>query len=159
MTDKLRHGPLWTTIFAIISLIWIYPIALVFINSFKKRVYISKDVFSLPTGDTFVGLENYERGIEKTDILPSFGWTIILTLGSVALILLCCSMCAWWIVRVNNWVAKLIYLAFIASVVVPFQMVMFPLSKLTDTWRVLVIVATPDLPQGGSGDQKPPKRR
>lgn len=107
MTDKLRHGPLWTTIFAIISLIWIYPIALVFINSFKKRVYISKDVFSLPTGDTFVGLENYERGIEKTDILPSFGWTIILTLGSVALILLCCSMCAWWIVRVNNWVAKL----------------------------------------------------
>lgn len=48
MTDKLRHGPLWTTIFAIISLIWIYPIALVFINSFKKRVYISKDVFSLP---------------------------------------------------------------------------------------------------------------
>lgn len=126
MTDKLRHGPLWTTIFAIISLIWIYPIALVFINSFKKRVYISKDVFSLPTGDTFVGLENYERGMEKTDILPSFGWTIILTLGSVALILLCCSMCAWWIVRVNNWVAKLIYLAFIASVVVPFQMVMFP---------------------------------
>lgn len=107
MTDKLRHGPLWTTIFAIISLIWIYPIALVFINSFKKRVYISKDVFSLPTGDTFVGLENYERGIEKTNILPSFGWTIILTLGSVALILLCCSMCAWWIVRVNNWVAKL----------------------------------------------------
>lgn len=65
MTDKLRHGPLWTTIFAIISLIWIYPIALVFINSFKKRVYISKDVFSLPTGDTFVGLENYERGIER----------------------------------------------------------------------------------------------
>ena len=133
MTDKLRHGPLWTTIFAIISLIWIYPIALVFINSFKKRVYISKDVFSLPTGDTFVGLENYERGIEKTNILPSFGWTIILTLGSVALILLCCSMCAWWIVRVNNWVAKLMYLAFIASMVVPFQMVMFPLSKLTDT--------------------------
>lgn len=133
MTDKLRHGPLWTTIFAIISLIWIYPIALVFINSFKKRVYISKDVFSLPTGDTFVGLENYERGIEKTNILPSFGWTIILTLGSVALILLCCSMCAWWIVRVDNWVAKLMYLAFIASMVVPFQMVMFPLSKLTDT--------------------------
>ena len=56
MTDKLRHGPLWTTIFAIISLIWIYPIALVFINSFKKRVYISKDVFSLPTGDTGLGL-------------------------------------------------------------------------------------------------------
>lgn len=102
-------------------------------HSFKKRVYISKDVFSLPTGDTFVGLENYERGIEKTNILPSFGWTIILTLGSVALILLCCSMCAWWIVRVNNWVAKLMYLAFIASMVVPFQMVMFPLSKLTDT--------------------------
>lgn len=145
MTDKLRHGPLWTTIFAIISLIWIYPIALVFINSFKKRVYISKDVFSLPTGDTFVGLENYERGIEKTNILPSFGWTIILTLGSVALILLCCSMCAWWIVRVNNWVAKLMYLAFIASMVVPFQMVMFTLPKTADTlhlntpWTIPII--------------------
>lgn len=134
MTDKLRHGPLWTTIFAIISLIWIYPIALVFINSFKKRVYISKDVFSLPTGDTFVGLENYERGIEKTNILPSFGWTIILTLGSVALILLCCSMCAWWIVRVNNWVAKLMYLAFIASMVVPSRWSCSPSASSPTHW-------------------------
>ena len=145
MTDKLRHGPLWTTIFAIISLIWIYPIALVFINSFKKRVYISKDVFSLPTGDTFVGLENYERGIEKTDILPSFGWTIILTLGSVALILLCCSMTGWYLTRVNNKLSKFMNLLIVFSMVVPFQMVMFTLSKTADQlnlntpWNICII--------------------
>lgn len=132
MTDKLKHGWLWTAIFAVVSLAWIYPIILVAINSFKKRAYISKDVFSIPAGKSFVGLENYERGIEKTDMLSSFGWTIVITTGSVALILLCCSMCAWWIVRVNNWIAKAMYLMFIFSIVVPFQMVMFPLSKITD---------------------------
>lgn len=132
MTDKLRHAPLWTGLFAIISLIWIYPIALVFINSFKERAYISRNVFSLPAGKSFAGVDNYVRGIEKTDIIPSFGWTIVITLGSVGLILLCCSMCAWWIVRVGNRFAKIMYYAFIASMAVPFQMVMFPLSKITD---------------------------
>lgn len=132
MNGKVKHGFLWTAFFSVVSLIWIYPIILVLINSFKKRAYISRNVFSLPDSKTFVGLENYERGIEKTDMLASFGWTLFITLGAVALILVCCSMCAWWIVRVNNWVAKTIYMLFIFSMVVPFQMVMFPLSKLSD---------------------------
>ena len=131
--EKVKRGALWSVLFAVVSLAWIFPIVLVIINSFKQKAYISRNAFSLPTGKAFVGLENYTRGLDTTNFFASFGWTLLITVGSVALILVCTSMCAWWIVRVNNWVAKLMYLAFIASMAVPFQMVMFPLSKLTDT--------------------------
>ena len=106
---------------------------LVVINSFKSKAYISSDTFSIPTGDMFVGLENYARGIDRTDLIASFGWTVVVAVGSVALILLCTSMCAWWIVRVNNVFAKAIYLLFLFNMIVPFQMVMFPLSKIADS--------------------------
>ena len=105
---------------------------LVVINSFKKKAYISTETFSLPNAESYAGLENYRRGIERTNLLVSFGWTIILTVGSVLLVLLCTSMCAWWIVRVNNKFAKLIYVLFLFNMIVPFQMIMFPLSKITD---------------------------
>lgn len=130
--NKLRHGRLWTLFFALVSLLWIYPLVLVVINSFKKKAYISTETFSLPTGESYAGLENYRRGIERTNLVVSFGWTIILTVGSVLLVLLCTSMCAWWIVRVNNRFAKLIYVLFLFNMIVPFQMIMFPLSKITD---------------------------
>lgn len=132
MNRTVRHGNLWTAIFAVVSLAWIFPIILVVINSFKSKAYISSETFSLPTGKMFVGLENYARGIERTDLISSFGWTVVVTVGSVALILLCTSMCAWWIVRVNNAFAKTIYLLFLFNMIVPFQMVMFPLSKIAD---------------------------
>lgn len=111
---------------------WIYPIVLVFINSFKKKVYISKNAFSLPNKESFAGWENYTTGIERTNLIGSFGWTVFITVGAVALILLCCSMCAWWIVRVDNWAARLLYTLFLFNMIVPFQMVMFTLSKLAD---------------------------
>ncbi|MBW3082551.1 carbohydrate ABC transporter permease [Bifidobacterium phasiani] len=133
MRSKLRHPAVWTAVFALVSLAWIFPIILVVINSFKSKAYISSETFSLPTGDMFVGLENYARGIDRTDLIASFGWTVVVTVGSVALILLCTSMCAWWIVRVNNTFAKTIYLLFLFNMIVPFQMVMFPLSKIADT--------------------------
>lgn len=130
--EYMKHGWLWTVIFSIVSLAWVYPIFLVIINSFKQKVYISAETFSLPNKTSWVGLDNYTSGIEKTDFLASFGWTLVVTIGSVALILLCCSMCAWWIVRVDNWVAKALYLLFLFNMIVPFQMVMYPLSKLSD---------------------------
>ena len=132
MSDKVKHSKLWTLFFTLVSLLWIFPIILVVANSFKNKAYISRDAFSIPTGKTFVGLENYRRGVERTNLFASFGWTVVVTVGSVLLILLCTSMCAWWIVRVNNRFAKFLYVLFLFNMVVPFQMVMFTLSKMAD---------------------------
>ncbi|NEG90348.1 carbohydrate ABC transporter permease [Bifidobacterium aerophilum] len=132
MSEKVKYPALWTTLFTIISLAWVFPIALVVINSFKQKAYISRNAFSIPTGKAFVGLENYTRGIKRTNLIESFGWTVVVTVGAVGLILLCTSMCAWWIVRVNNRTAKSLYLLFLFNMIVPFQMVMFTLSKIAD---------------------------
>lgn len=132
MSDKVKHPVFWTVFLSIVSLAWVYPIVLVLINSFKQKAYISRNAFSLPTGKAFVGLENYIRGIERTNLISSFGWTVVVTVGAVLLIIVCTSMCAWWIVRTNNWVARLLYTLFLFNMIVPFQMVMFTLSKLAD---------------------------
>ena len=132
MSEKVKHPVLWATLFTIISLAWVFPIVLVVINSFKQKAYISRNAFSIPTGKAFVGLQNYTRGITRTNLIESFGWTVVVTVGAVLLILLCTSMCAWWIVRVNNRTAKSLYLLFLFNMIVPFQMVMFTLSKIAD---------------------------
>lgn len=136
--NETRHPKLWTVFFSILSLLWIYPLVLVLINSFKKKIYISANPFSFPSGsasnpkDTAAGLQNYTTGIQRTDFFNSFLWSVVITVGAVALILICCSMCAWWIVRVNNWAARLLYTLFLFNMIVPFQMVMFTLSNITD---------------------------
>lgn len=136
--NETRHPKLWTVFFSILSLLWIYPLVLVLINSFKKKIYISANPFSFPSGsasnpkDTAAGLRNYATGIQRTDFFSSFLWSVVITVGAVALILICCSMCAWWIVRVNNWAARLLYTLFLFNMIVPFQMVMFTLSNITD---------------------------
>lgn len=131
--NQVKHSTFWTVFFTILSLAWIYPIFLVFYNSFKDKVYISSPhTFEPPTSKSWVGIENYTRGIERTNLIASFGWTVFVTVGAVALILVCTSMCAWWIVRVNNRFAKLIYTLFLFNMIVPFQMVMYPLSKLAN---------------------------
>ena len=132
MSEKVKHPVLWATLFTIISLAWVFPIVLVVINSFKQKAYISRNAFSIPTGKAFVGLQNYTRGIKRTNLIESFGWTVVVTVGAALLILLCTSMCAWWIVRVNNRTAKSLYLLFLLNMIVPFQMVMFTLSKIAD---------------------------
>ncbi len=129
---ELARPKAWTIAFAILSLIYVYPIVLVVINSFKGEVYISDNPFALPNAETFSGIDNYVRGIEKSNFLPAFGWSLVITLGATALILLCTSMTAWWIVRVNNRYAKLLLAAFMLNLIVPFQMVMFTLSWVTD---------------------------
>ena len=142
---KAKHGWILTVIFAIISLLYIYPIVLVFINSFKRKAYISKEPFSLPTDKMFVGLENYIRGIEQTDLIKAFGWSVFITVFSVAAIILFCSMCAWYISRVNTKVTKTIYILCLFAMVVPFQMEMYTLSKISNMlhmgnpWGIIVI--------------------
>ena len=142
---KAKHGWILTVIFAIISLLYIYPIVLVFINSFKKKAYISKEPFPLPTDKMFVGLENYIRGIEQTDLIKAFGWSVFITVFSVAAIILFCSMCAWYISRVNTKVTKTIYILCLFAMVVPFQMEMYTLSKISNMlhmgnpWGIIVI--------------------
>lgn len=142
---KAKHGWVLTTIFTIISLLYVYPIILVFINSFKKKAYISKDPFALPTDNMFVGLDNYIRGIEQTDLIQAFGWSVFITVFSVAAIILFCSMCAWYISRVNTKVTKAIYIMCLFAMVVPFQMEMYTLSKISNMlhmgnpWGIIVI--------------------
>ena len=142
---KCKHGTLLTVIFTIISVLYVYPIILVVLNSFKKKAYISKAPFVLPTGKTFVGIENYIRGIEKTGLIAAFGWTLFITVLSVAVIILCCSMTAWYIVRVKNVATKIIYTACLIAMVVPFQMEMYTLSKIANMlhmdnpWGIIII--------------------
>ncbi len=108
---------------------FIFPIAVVFINSFKAKFSINSSPFSLPMGDEFVGLSNYTEGIKSTGFPPAFGWSLFITVFSVALIIICTSMCAWYIVRVKNLFTGALYYALVFSMIVPFQMVMFTMSK------------------------------
>ena len=130
---KVKHGGVFTAIFSIISIGYIFPILLVFINSFKKKAYISRKPFDIPTGKMYVGLENYFRGIKQANFFEGAKWSTVITVGSVFLIILCTSMCAWYIVRVKNELTKAIYYLCLFAMIVPFQMEMFTLSKLANS--------------------------
>lgn len=130
---KVKHGGVFTAIFSIISIGYIFPILLVFINSFKKKAYISRKPFDIPTGKMYVGMENYFRGIKQANFFEGAKWSTVITVGSVFLIILCTSMCAWYIVRVKNALTKAIYYLCLFAMIVPFQMEMFTLSKLANS--------------------------
>ena len=130
---KVKHGGVFTAIFSIISIGYIFPILLVFINSFKKKAYISRKPFDIPNGKMYVGLENYFRGIKQANFFEGAKWSTVITVGSVFLIILCTSMCAWYIVRVKNALTKAIYYLCLFAIIVPFQMEMFTLSKLANS--------------------------
>ena len=121
-----------TVLFTVISLLWIFPIIEVVLNSFKRKAYISREPFGLPTGKMFEGLKNYINGIEKTDFFRAFGLSLLVTVLSVAVLLLCTSMCAWYIVRVKSVISSVMFYGFVFSMIVPFQMVMFTLSLVAD---------------------------
>ena len=121
----------------VLCLVWIYPVFLILINSLKLETAISTTtVFELPLGEKFVGLSNYIYGVTQMNFLSSFSYSLVITVTSVLLIILCCSMCAWYITRVNILASKLMYLLCAFSMVVPFQMVMFTLSKTADTLQL-----------------------
>lgn len=144
MESKKKHTGL-VALLTFLAIFWIMPVIVVLINSFKIKTAINLKPFELPTAETFVGLENYGAAINKYGLLGSVGWTVFITVGSVAAILLCTSMCGWFITRVKTWWTRLIYMLCIFSMVVPFQMVMFTLSMvanrlhLTNPWGIIII--------------------
>lgn len=137
---------IWIVILAICSVAWMYPIFMILINSFKAETAITtSSVFQIPLGDEFVGLDHYINALTAKGFLQSLGYSLLITITSVAAILLFCSMCAWYITRVQTVFTKLLYFMFAFSMVVPFQMVMFTLSQTADRlqlnkpWNIWVI--------------------
>lgn len=115
------------------ALIFVAPIAIVLMNSFKSKFYISGEPFKLPDGETFEGVLNYTEGVAKTGFFKAFGWSVFITVFSVAAIVLFTSMTAWYITRRKSKFTSVLYYAFVFSMIVPFQMVMFTLTKTANT--------------------------
>ena len=136
MKRRRTGGMFATIIFSFVSILYLAPLFIVLINSFKKKAFINLEPFKLPTEKNFIGMENFTTAIENYDFLMSVVWTVVMTVGSVLVILICTSMFAWFITRVNNRTTKLLYLLCVFSMVVPFQMVMFTLSLVTDRLRL-----------------------
>ena len=137
---------MWTVFLTIASVLYMYPIVMIFFNSLKEETSISTNsAFQLPTAETFAGLENYLNAINSKGFLQSLGYSIVITVTSVIAILLLCSMCSWYITRVKGIVSSGLYFLFAFSMVVPFQMVMFTLSqtadqlKLNTPWNIWII--------------------
>ena len=125
-----------TIIFIILCalvVVFLYPIMFIVINSFKGKFFISQNPFALPTAETFVGLTNYINGLEKTGFFSAMGWSFFITILSVAVIIFFTSMTAYYITRVKSKATNVLYYLFVFSMIVPFQMVMFPMVKLADT--------------------------
>lgn len=126
-------GVIMTIILTLLSLLFLFPVALVFINSLKNKLYISEQPFSLPLNEMSAGFENFTGGIEKTGFIAAAGNSAFITVFSVLAILLFTSMTAWWITRVKSKFTSAVYYLFVFAMIVPFQMVMFTLSKVTDS--------------------------
>ena len=134
MSERRKTANLITYIvLTVLAVAFLVPIALVIMNSFKNKLYISDQPFALPSSETFVGLSNYIEGLTKIKFWNSIGYSLFITVFSVLVIMICCSMTAWFITRVKGKVTSFIYYLFVASMVVPFQMVMYTMTKTADT--------------------------
>ena len=125
-------GAVMTAILSVLAIGFVLPILLVLMNSFKNKLYISDAPFALPTSETFSGLYNYINGIGRTGLIGAAGRSAFITVFSVIAIVLLTSMTAWWITRVHSKISSMLYYMFVFAMIVPFQMVMFTLSKVTD---------------------------
>ena len=122
-----------TIFLSVLSLAWVYPVVMILFNSLKKETAISTNtVFQLPNAETFAGMENYVNAVGSKGFVEAFITSVIITVTSVVAILIFCSMCAWYITRVQNVLTKAVYYLFVFSMVVPFQMLMFTLSATAD---------------------------
>lgn len=120
---------LFFVLLTFLAIVFIFPVLVVVINSFKAKFSISSDPFSMPFGENFVGIVNYSEGIKNTGFPMAFGWSLFITVFSVAAIIVFTSMTAWYITRVKNKFNSVLYYALVFSMIVPFQMVMFTMSK------------------------------
>ena len=132
---KVFNGILFL-ILSILVVVFLAPILFVLINSFKGKLYISNEPFALPNATTFAGLRNYFTGIEKTGFFSAFGWSVFVTVCSVLAILFFTSMTAYYLTRVKNTITQILYYMFVFSMIVPFQMVMFTMSKIANVSRL-----------------------
>ena len=123
-------------ILTVISVLFIAPIIIVFMNSFKSKLYINSTPFALPNADSFVKMANYGEGLIKTGFIQAFFITLFITVASVVLIVLLTSMTAWYLVRVKSHFTKVLYYLFAFAMIVPFQMVMFTLSQTADKLKL-----------------------
>ena len=122
-----------TVVLGVLCIAWVYPVFMILFNSLKKETSISTGTaFQLPTAESFAGLDNYINALTSKGFLSAFWYSLVITVSSVVLILVCCSMCAWFITRINAWYSKALYYLFVFSMVVPFQMLMFTLSSTAD---------------------------
>ncbi len=129
-----KSDNIWSVILAILAVVWMYPIFMILMNSLKQEDAITTSgMFDLPSAETWGGLSNYVSAIASQGFLSSLFYSAFITVTSVAAILICCSMCAWYITRVHNKFSNAVYYLFVFSMVVPFQMVMFTLSSLADS--------------------------
>lgn len=135
MKEKTSLGSkILTVFFTVFSIVYLIPIFEVLINSFKANAYVNTDTFALPNGESFVGWANYIKGMTfgNYPFMKSVFFSLFITVVSTALILLCTSMAAWYIVRVNSLFSKIMYYLCVFSMIIPFQMVMFTLSSTAD---------------------------
>ena len=133
MEENKKNSFIGTISLGLLSIIFLIPIFIVLINSFKSKFSISQSPFLLPDKLTFVGIENYIKGIGDTGFISAFFWSLFITVFSVALIVVFTSMTAWYITRVKSALTKGIYILLIFSMIVPFQMVMFTMSKVANS--------------------------
>ena len=143
---KSISDTLMTIILTVLSIVWVYPVIMILFNSLKVETAISTNTaFDLPTAETFTGLQNFVNAVSSKGFVDAFFTSLVITITSVAAILLFCSMCAWFITRVENIFTKLVYFLFVFSMVVPFQMLMFTLAVTSDQlnlntpWNIWVI--------------------
>ncbi|MCQ9330838.1 carbohydrate ABC transporter permease [Corynebacterium phoceense] len=119
-------------VLAFFTVVFLGPILFIIINSFKSKFAISSDPFSIPVGETFVGFENFAVGLMKQGFLEATLWSFVITILSVAVIVFFSAMTAYYITRVKTWWTNLLYYLFVVSMIIPFQMVMFPTVKIAD---------------------------
>ena len=147
LASERRRKNILSVVLAIICVIYCLPVVAVVVNSFKLNTYVKTDTFALPNSDSFAGLSNFVTGMTfgNYPFWRAAFYSVLITAASTALILICCSMAAWYIARVNSKFCKVVYILCVFSMVVPFQMVMFTLSKTADTlnlntpWTIPVV--------------------
>ena len=144
-TNKTANT-LLTVVLSVLSIAWVYPVIMILFNSLKLESAISTNTaFKLPDAASFAGIANYINAVGSKGFVDAFLTSMLITITSVAAILLFCSMCAWYVTRVENAFTKLCYFLFVFSMVVPFQMLMFTLAatsdqlKLNTPWNIWII--------------------
>ena len=138
LSAQRRRKLILSVVLAVICVIYVLPMVTVVLSSFKLNTFVKTDTFALPTGESFAGWSNFIKGMTfgNYPFWKSVFYSFFITIVSTGLILLCTSMAAWYIARVDSLVCRIVYYLCVFSMVVPFQMVMFTLSKTADTLKL-----------------------